>query len=275
VLSALFMAVAIPACRETVSPLTEPAVRTAAPVTTSNSPLSTATSVPTPTRIPETVSPSIIPTLPQELPINPLTGSKIYQNDFFRLSFQFPSTWYGPDEHVWETQGIRIEVGTDRVYPYGTDRLERTYDVKNSYYVSIQYSRNTNKWTLEQYAQPPRPLPPSIDPNWLVTYFSLLDMKDGESLSDAKGLVIRVRKLKLGKFEGIEYISTLSATAQTEMYYTRQAVLFDKGLNILNITASPNNVDIVDQANWQAAYRKVDEANLDIFYKVLESIVVD
>jgi len=218
----------------------------------------------TPISVSVTVPPSIIPTPSNELPIDPLTGWKIYKNDPFGLSLEFPSTWFGPDVYVQD--GIRVEVGSDKVYPYGTDRLERIYNIQNSYYVVIQYWKNNNNWTLEQYSE---------NQPWIKTYLSLLNLKDSESTSDLRDFVTRVRKLKLGRFEGLEYISTLSATAQTEMYYTREVVLFDEHLNTLHITGTPNNVEIINKDNWHGTYQMVDEANKDAFYKVLESITVE
>ena len=70
-------------------------------------------------------------------------------------------------------------------------------------------------------------------------YSILRDLTDGESLSEARDLIIRVRNSTSGKFEGIEYLLTLSATVQTEMYYVRQVVLFDEQLNVLNVTGMP------------------------------------
>lgn len=240
-----------------------------APVVTETRMLTSASesssALPTPTFIPMTVSPSVVPTPHPELPRDPLTGWKIYKNDSFGISLQFPSTWYGPDIRTWE-HGIRINVGSDKVYPYGTDRLERVYDIKNSYYVVIQYSKNSYNMTLEQYRE---------NQPWIETYLSLLNVKDGDSISGRRALVIRVRKLQLGRFEGLEYIETLSATAQTEITYTRRVVLLDEHLNTLHITGTPNNVEIINKDNWREAYRMVDEANLDTFHKVLESVAVE
>ena len=156
---------------------------------------------------------------------------------------------------MWD-QGVRVEVGSDKVYPYGTDPLARDYEVKNSYYVVIQYSKNSNNWTLDQYRQ---------NEPWIDTYLSLLDLKDGGSQSSIRELATRVRQVKLGKFEGLEYLSTLSKTAQTEYFYTRQIVLLDEHLNTLTITGTPNNVEVIDKANWQDAYSQVDEGKSGVF----------
>lgn len=179
-----------------------------------------------------------------------------YTNSAFGLSFQFPSNWFGPDEYVSD-QTLRVSVGSDIVYPYGTDRTEQIYQIRDSYYVVIQYSKN--------------------DPNqyWKDTYQSLVNLQDGESLSDERNLVIKVRRLNLGRFEGIEYISTLSETAQTEPVYSRQIILFDDQSNLLTIMGTPNNVEIGSGIGWRNAYQMIDQANQMLFYQIVESIVIE
>lgn len=191
-------------------------------------------------------------------------GWKTYANDAFGLSFQFPPAWFGPDEYASD-QALRVEVGSDTVYPYGTGRTEQIYTLKDSYYVIIQYTRNSRYGTLEEYR---------ADQPWTDTYFALLNLQDGQSLADARSLVIRVRKLKLGRFEGLEYISTLSETAQTEPVYGRQVILFDDHFNALNIMGTPNNVDLAGAETWRDAYKRVDEANREAFYQLLDSLSV-
>ncbi|KAF0110854.1 MAG: hypothetical protein FD147_1318 [Chloroflexi bacterium] len=159
---------------------------------------------------------------------------KPYQNSLFGLGFQYPSGWLGPDEYISD-QDLRVEVGSDVVYPYGTGLESRVYELKNSYYVTIQYSKN------------------SQNDYWKDTYQSLLKLKDGESLSGARSLVIKIRQLNRGSFEGIEYISTLSETAQTEHVYSRQVILFDSQSNIVTIMGTPNNVDLNNATDWRAA----------------------
>jgi len=181
---------------------------------------------------------------------------KSYTNSAFGLGFQFPANWFGPEEYVSD-QTLRVEVGSDKVYPYGTSPEERIYELKNSYAVVIQYSKNDQN----QY--------------WKDTYQSLLNLKDGESLTDARGLVIRVGQVKLGKIEGIEYISTLSETAQTEPVYIRQIVLFDDQSNLLTIMGQPVNVEVSNGAAWRDVYRMVDETNLTVFHEIVESLTVE
>ena len=161
-------------------------------------------------------------------------------NSPFGFGFQFPSDWFGPDQYVSD-QTLRVSVGSDIVYPYRTDRTEQVYEIKNSFYVVIQYSKNDQN----QY--------------WKDAYQSLVDLQDGEPLSDQRSQVIRVRQLNLGRFEGIEYISTLSETAQTEPVYSRQVILFDGQSNVLTMMGTSNNVEISDEKGWRAAYQSIDE----------------
>lgn len=253
------------ACSITQPPVPIPSVRpTSSAISPTMTNVSTEITNPTATQGAAVASGMAPVIITPELPIDPSTGWKIYTNSPFGLGIQFPPTWYGPDVNVWD-QGVRLEVGSDKVYPYGTDRLDRAYEVKNSYYVVVQYSKNSNNWTLEQYRE---------NQPWIDTYLSLLDLKDGESLSGIRDLVIRVRKIKLERFEGLEYISTLSETAQTEYFYARQIVLLDEHLNTLTMTGTPNNVEIINRDTWRDAYGQVDEENLETFHKILESIAV-
>lgn len=178
-----------------------------------------------------------------------------YSNSQFGLSFQFPAGWFGPEEYIAD-QTLRVEVGSDKVYPYGTGLEERIYDLQNSYNVVIQYSKNDQ----DSYARD--------------VYQSLQNVQDGESLSDTRGLMIRVREVSVGRFNGVEFISTLSESAQTEPVYIRQVILFDDQSNSLSIMGSPNNVEVAEGANWRDVYRTVDEENKNNFYKIVESITV-
>jgi hypothetical protein len=203
-----------------------------------------------------TANPPSVATEAPQVPATELPAGKSYTNSAFGLGFQFPSNWFGPEEYISD-QDLRVEVGSDKVYPYGTGPEERIYELKNSYNVVIQYSKNTQN----EY--------------WKDTYQSLLNLKDGESISDARSLTIRVRQLNIGRFEGIEYISTLSDTAQTEPVYIRQVILVDEQSNLLSIMGQPNNVQIDDGANWRDVYQMIDETNLDAFHKIVESITIN
>jgi hypothetical protein len=193
-------------------------------------------------------------------PVSPTDGlspaiQKLYKNNLFGLSFEFPSNWFGPSEYV-SGETLRVEVGSDKVYPYG-EPPEQPSDVKNSYNVVIQYTKNNQ------------------NSFWKDTYQPLLNMKDGESLSGTKSLIIRVRQIDLGRFTGFEYIFTLPETAQTEHVYGREVMLLDAQTNdLLTITGQPNNVEVGNGVNWRDVYRAVDEANTAFFHGIVESITI-
>jgi hypothetical protein len=151
---------------------------------------------------------------------------------------------------------LRVEVGSDVVYPYGEPPGQPS-DVKNSYNVVIQYIKNNH------------------NPSWKDTYQPLLNLKDGESLSDARILLIRVRQLNTGKFAGFEYITTLSDTGQTDHFYIRSVMLVDEQTNdLLTIDGQPNNVEVGAGKDWRDVYRTIDEANQVFFHKIVESITI-
>jgi hypothetical protein len=177
---------------------------------------------------------------------------KQYTNSVFGLSFQYPSNWFGPDEYGSD-QTLRVSVGSDKVYPYG-ELPEKPSEVKNSYLVVIQYSKNGQ------------------DQSWKDTYSSLTNLKDGESLPGTRSLIIRVRQLDLGSFKGFEFISTLSETARTDHVYAREVILVDGQSNLLTIFGTPNNVEISNGTDWRDVYRSIDEANLAFFHGIVESI---
>ena len=88
-------------------------------------------------------------------------------------------------------------------------------------------------------------------------------------------MVIRIGQLNLGDFDGIEYVSTLSDTAQTEPVYVRQVILFnDQSNDLLTIMGQPNNVEINGDASWREVYQMIDEENLVAFHEIVESITV-
>ena len=200
-----------------------------------------------------------------EAPADPFVDWQLYTNENFQISIKFPSTWFGPEVYEVDNE-VRLAIGSDTVYPYGTDRVDQIYTVKNSYYITIQYRKNPGYSTLEEYsdAQP-----------WLSTYMSMFNLKNGESISGPRALDIRVREVELGQFHGLEYIATLSETAQTEPFYSRQVILFDEHLNVLMVMGSPNSVEIPGDGNWREAFINVDQENQKIFEKVLEFISVE
>lgn len=220
-------------------------------------PLATATSIPLPATEPVASVGTQTPISVSPTEVDQSAIWKPYTNSTFGLSFQYPSNWFGPDEYVSE-QILRVSVGSDVVYPYGTSSEEQIYEIKNSYYVVIQLSKNNQN----QYFND--------------TYQALVNLQDGESLSDARSLIIRVRQLDLGGFKGFEYISTLSDTAQTEPVFIREVILYnDQSNDLLTIMGTPNNVEVSVGTDWRAVYRTVDEANLDLFHGIVESITIE
>lgn len=201
------------------------------------------------TRVPVAESPTVV---------DRSANQKSYANSAFGFGFQFPSSWFGPEEYISE-QDLRLEVGSDKVYPYGTDPAERINELKNSYNIVIQYSKG--------------------DQNDLATdpgYQALFSMKDGESFSDARSLMIRVRQLEIGRFKGFEYITTLLETGQSDRFYSRSIKLFDEQSNsTLTILGQPINVEVSDGTDWRDIYRMIDEANLAAFHQITDSITVE
>jgi hypothetical protein len=210
---------------------------------------------PLPQPVAETADPTLSPQPLTASPSNTASSAENnrYINNDFGLSFQYPAAWFGPDEYV-SGDTLRVSIGSDVVYPYGTDRTEQIYTLPNSYYLILQYTQN-NQNTY-----------------WQETYQSLAGMQDGESFSDGRGRIIRVRQFDLGDFTGFEYIATLSDTAQTEPVYSREVILVDDQANLLTISGSPNNVEIGNGANWRDLYYSVDEQNQNTFHAILASI---
>lgn len=219
------------------------------------SPLATATPTPLPTTKPTAFVATQIPTPLAPTKTNPPATHKSYTSDAFGLSFQYPANWFGPSEYVSDTT-LRVEIGSDKVYPYG-ERPDQPSSVKNSYHVVIQYTKNNH------------------NSFWKDIYQPLQNLKDGESLSGARSLLIRVRQLNVGRFAGFEYITTLSQTAQTERVYSRSVMLLDKQTNdLLTIMGQPDNVEVINAASWREVYRSLDEANQPTFQKIIESLVI-
>ncbi len=194
------------------------------------------------------------PTPTPEATQNPFGDWSEYINETVGFRFLYPTGWFGPE--VYETEGaLRIEVGSDQVYPYGTDRTEQITTIPDSYYVLIEYNPNTSGRTWDDF----------VNSGWIDSYLGLLEMEDGGSITTTRSLTIRVAEVNLGNFQGLEYIATLSDAAQTERFYAREIIAFDEDLNWLRITGFPNLVNITDPANWKNDYARVDQANLETF----------
>jgi hypothetical protein len=199
----------------------------------------------------ESQIPSTVPPTQVEAP----PAWKTYTNSAFGLSFHYPRDWFGPDEYI-SGQTLRVEVGSDTVFPYGNPP-EQPSEVKNSYKVVIQYTKDNQNTFLDD------------------THQTLLTLKDGESLSSPRSQIIRIRGLDFGRFQGFEYISTLSETAQTEPFYAREIYLMDDQANLITIFGTPNNVEISNGAEWREVYRGIDQANLNFFHEIVESLEME
>ena len=218
-------------------------------------PLATITSTPVPNVEPTTSMKMQIPTPAVPTKTSPSATRKQYTNDVFILAFQYPSNWFGPSEYVSEGT-LRVEIGSDVVYPYG-ERPEQSSSGKNSYNVVIQYTKNNQ------------------NSYWKNTYQALIRLKDGESLSNAKSLLIRVRQLNIGRFTGFEYVTTLSETAQTDHVFIRSIMVLDTQTNdLLTIMGQPINVEVVGGMAWRNICQTIDESNLIFFQEIVESMTV-
>ena len=196
------------------------------------------------------------PVISQPTEVNPTPTTKQYSNSQFGLEFQFPSNWFGPEEYVSD-QTLRVEAGSDVVYPYG-ERPETPPTVLNSYNLVLQYTKNDQ------------------NTDWQETYQSLLKLKDGESISSTRSLITRVRQIAVGNFKGFEYIFTLPESAQTDHVYSRNVILLNGQTNdLITILGQPVNVEVLNGADWREIYQALDEANLSAFRMVVDSLTIN
>jgi len=180
---------------------------------------------------------------------------KEYNNSKFGVTFQFPKDWYGPEEYV-DGQTLRVEIGSDVVYPYGTDPAEQSSTRTNTYTIIVQYMHGDNAAA------------------WTDTYQAVEKLADGESVSGTRSKLIRVGEHSFGKFHGIEFISTLSETAATEPTYIREVIFFDDASNVLSVMGTPNRVDIPEGTPWQDIYKQIDSENVTVFDDLINSLAV-
>ena len=76
-----------------------------------------------------------------EVTENPFGEWTEYINEPVNFRYLYPSAWFGPE--VDESEGsLRLEVGSDVVYPYGTSREDQITTVPDSYYITNQYFEN-------------------------------------------------------------------------------------------------------------------------------------
>lgn len=227
-----------------------------------------AASTPVETEIPTSPTAADLPTEePTPLPEptgNPFGDWLEYRNEEYGFRFLYPADWFGPE--VYESDGsLRIEVGSDQVYPYGTSREDQITSVPDSYYILIQYVQNREGRTWDDYTSS----------GWIDTYLELLDKEDGQFILTPRLVATRIGEVNLGDFSGLMYLATIPDNAQTERAYAREVVLFDSELNWLRISAMPNLVQIADVNQWKNDYARVDTANLETFLTLLESIEIE
>lgn len=193
--------------------------------------------------------------VPTQIEATTVPPFKTYENGQFGLNFQFPPDWYGPEEYV-DGQTLRVEIGSDVVYPYGTDLAEQTYTKINSYTIVVQYMKGENT---------------SV---WKDTYQAVEKLADGESVSSTRSKLIRVGEHSFGDFHGIEFISTLSETAATEPTYMREVIFFDNENNVVAVMGTPNRVEIPVDTPWLDIYKQIDSENVGVFHDLINSLAV-
>ncbi len=232
--------------------------------------LASSCAAPTPVETETPVNPTMVD-VPTEEPTptpapteNPYGDWLEYKNEDYGFRFLYPASWYGPE--VYEADGsLRIEVGSDQVYSYGTSREDQVTSIPDSYYILIQYVENREARTWDDF----------LNSGWIDTYLELLDKEDGYFILTPRLVATRIGEVNLGDFSGLTYLATIPDNAQTERAYSREVVLFDNELNWLRISASPNLVQITDPEHWKNDYARVDTANLEVFLTLLESIEIE
>ncbi len=155
---------------------------------------------------------------------------KTYVNDTFGITLKYPDHWFGPEVSEYG-DGFFFEVGSDAVYPYGTDILSRTK--QNDFFITIQYARKPDGMTVEQYVE---------SQSWLNGYLSMYSMKDGESVIGPSVTVTKVRGFRIGEYNGVEIITRTTKGAGTEKEHNRQAFLIDENDNTFRIVGSPSPI---------------------------------
>lgn len=179
---------------------------------------------------------------------------KKYNSSKQKISFEYPSEWQGPEVYEYD-YGLRAEIGTDKVYPYGTDPTQRTYTKENNYYVVVQLDR----------AQP------DTNPN-IEQFKELQSLPSGQSLETTRNLTTKVRNFETNDYKGVEFISTLSATAQTERFYVREAILINENNDVVTVMGSPDNVGVAENGDWRLTYKAMDVTYLSDFEHIVDSI---
>jgi len=180
---------------------------------------------------------------------------KLCTNGAFGLRFEYPPSWYGPEEYI-SGQTLRVEIRSDVVYLHG-EPPEQPSDGKDSYDVVIEYTKDNQ------------------NSSWNDTYQSLGNLKDGKSLSCARSLISRVRQLDLGRFKGLNTSLRLPRRLRQTMSAEGKSCLDNEPTNdLLTAMGKPNNVAVSDGADWRDSYRAIDEANLAFFHEIVDSMTV-
>jgi hypothetical protein len=201
-------------------------------------------------------------------------GWKEYTNASFGIHITYPQDWKGPEVYATEDQ-IILEIGSAVAFSYGTSLEDRVYPEGTFYIIDVLYYKNNSRLTLEQ-------LQGNHGPNaWSYRwcdydiYQALINLGNGESLIVDKEAVSKVRNVTLGQFQGIEYVATLPKDAQSMGMYERQTTLIDGNYDLIEVIGNPFPSQDVPNMNTNDVLRGVDEAFLDIYRGVVESISLD
>jgi hypothetical protein len=188
---------------------------------------------------------------------------KSYTNGMFESTYTYPVGWFGPEIYKYEN-GFRFEIGTDTVYPYGTDPSERKLTKENSYYIVAQLDAKSEDMPAEDFRTA------NIGYKQIE---ALKDLKPGESKTDARTVTTKVRDINANGLKGVEYITTLSEEAQTEHLYMREAVLVNETTNtVVVVRGTPENVYVAEGLDWKEVYEAIDLENSAIFSEFVDDV---
>ena len=75
-----------------------------------------------------------------------------YENPTTGIRFSFPGDWFGPEVYEYDN-GIRIEIGSDLVYPYGTSVQDRVSSRSDAYFIVIQLDTQMSNFVDEAFLE--------------------------------------------------------------------------------------------------------------------------
>jgi hypothetical protein len=199
-------------------------------------------------------------------------GWKEYVDDSLGIRLRYPQEWKGPEVYAAENR-IILEIGSAAAFPYGTNPEDRIYPEVNQYFVDVLFFRNSSHLSMEQLQDG--------DPasNWSYggsdydIYLALMNLADGESMVLHKEAVAKSRNVTLDGFRGVEYVAASTEDAQSMILYERQTTLIDADNDMLEIIGIPIPV-YVPNVHWRDTNRAVDEAFLELYRIIIESISV-